>query len=561
MGVAGRACRDDAGYCPGNMERMSKHRGAACTKFERFGFSLGNTMQTDLATSSPRRRAWLSRLDTLRVKLFLAIAGANVVLVMSAYLIYSWSFDKGLVEYLNKADENRLQPMIARLAEGYRQHGSWSWITEDRQRWQDLSREVLGTGRMPRRPAEPQATAPALPPAQTPADAQPHVHPPPPPPPSAQPLPGTPSVPPPLTIDPRLLLLDPQRGLLAGPEGRTEQAVLKPIQVDGQLVGYLGYVPRLQVVASLERVFLAQQTRTFAAIALGMLAAVLLNAALIARWLSRRLHVLSEGTAAVAKGDYSVRLPARGHDELAQLADAFNHMATSLQAAQHARQQWIADIAHELRTPLATLRAEIEALQDGIRQPDAANLDSLAQEVGRLTRLVEDLRLLSLSDLGALDYHFAPLDLGRFVGHHLSDAAGLPGRRLQVRTDLAEGVEIRADGDRLDQVLNNLMQNTQRYSAEPATLSVQVRRHDTEAQLTWEDTSPGVPPDALPRLTERLYRVDASRASASGGSGLGLAIAHAIIVGHGGRMQASASALGGLRWDIWLPLNTETAHG
>lgn len=534
----------------------------ACTKFERFGFSLGNTMQTDRATPSSSRRAWLSRFDTLRVKLFLAIAGANVVLVMSAYLIYSWSFDKGLVEYLNQADENRLQPMIVRLAEGYRQQGNWAWITEDRQRWQDLSREVLGTGRMPRRPAE-QPGAPGSPSAQTPASGQPHAaHSPPPAlPPSAQPSPGTPNVPPPLTIDPRLLLLDPERNLLAGPEGRTEQAVLKPIQVNGQLVGYLGYVPRLQMVASLERVFLAQQTRTFAAIALGMLAAVLLNAALIARWLSRRLHVLGEGTAAVAQGNYSVRLPARGHDELAQLADAFNHMATSLQAAQHARQQWIADIAHELRTPLATLRAEIEALQDGIRQPDTANLDSLAQEVSRLTRLVEDLRLLSLSDLGALDYRFAPLDLGRFVGHHLSDAAGLPGKGLQVRTELADGVEIRADGDRLDQVLNNLLQNTQRYSADPATLSVQVRRHDTEAQLTWEDTSPGVPPDALPRLTERLYRVDESRASASGGSGLGLAIAHAIVVGHGGRMQASASALGGLRWDIWLPLNTEAAHG
>jgi len=537
---------------------MSKLKGPACTKFERFGFSLGDTMQTDRATPSSSHRAWLSRFDTLRVKLFLAIAGANVVLVMSAYLIYSWSFDKGLVEYLNKADENRLQPMIVRLADGYRQHGNWSWITEDRQRWQDLSREVLGTGRMPRRPAE-QPAAPALPPGQPAAEA-----PPPPPPPSAQPVPGAPNVPnvpPPFTIDPRLLLLDPQRNLLAGPEGRTEQAVLKPIQVNDQLVGYLGYVPRLQMVASLERVFLAQQTRTFAAIALGMLAAVLLNAALIARWLSRRLHVLGEGTAAVARGDYSVRLPARGHDELAQLADAFNHMATSLQAAQQARQQWIADIAHELRTPLATLRAEIEALQDGIRQPDSANLDSLAQEVGRLTRLVEDLRLLSLSDLGALDYRFAPLDLGRFVGHHLSDAAGLPGRRLQVRTELADGVEIRADGDRLDQVLNNLMQNTQRYSAEPATLNVQVRRQDTEAQLTWEDTSPGVPTEALPHLTERLYRVDASRASDSGGSGLGLAIAHAIVVGHGGRMQASASALGGLRWDIWLPLNTEAAHG
>lgn len=88
-----------------------------------------------------------------------------------------------------------------------------------------------------------------------------------------------------------------------------------------------------------------------------------------------------------------------------------------------------------------------------------------------------------------------------------------------------------------------------------------MRRHDTEAQLTWEDTAPGVPAHALPRLTERLYRVDESRATASGGSGLGLAIAHAIVEGHGGRMQASASPLGGLRWDIWLPLNPEPAHG
>lgn len=536
---------------------MSTLGATACTKFERFGFRLAITMQTDRPAPISRPRAWLSRFDTLRVKLFLAIAGANVVLVMTAYLIYGWSFDKGLVEYLNQADEARLQPLIVRLADGHRQHGNWTWITEDRQRWQDLSREVLGTGRLPRRPAEQQPGTAA---PQTPG--APHADPVPVVPSASTPsTPVVPKVPPTLTIDPRLLLLDPQRNLLMGPEGRAEQAVLKPIEVNNQLVGYLGYVPRLQMVASLERVFLAQQTRTFAAIALGMLAAVLLNAALIARWLSRRLRVLGEGTAMVAQGDYSVRLPARGHDELAQLAESFNHMATSLQAAQQARQRWIADIAHELRTPLATLRAEIEALQDGIRKPDSANLDSLAQEVGRLTRLVEDLRLLSLSDLGALDYRFAAVDLGRFVGHHLSDATGAAGKPLQVRRELAEGVEIRADGDRLDQVLSNLLQNTQRYSATPATLSVQVRRHDTEAQLTWEDTGPGVPPDALPRLTERLYRVDGSRASASGGSGLGLAIARAIVEGHGGRMQASASALGGLRWDIWLPLHTGAENG
>lgn len=499
-------------------------------------------MQTGQPPPSSRPRAGLARFDTLRVKLFLAIAGANVVLVMAAYLIHSWSFDKGLVEYLNQADETRLQPLVVRLGEGYRQNGSWDWIVGDRQRWFELSREVLGSGRMPRRAGEHALAADGPPP------------PPPPPPPDAQPAPNPPA----LTIDPRLMLFDAQRRLLMGPEGRTEQAVFKPIVVDGRTVGHLGYVPRLQMVASLERVFLAQQTRTYAAIAIGLLAAVLLNAALIARWLSGRLRELGAGTAAVAQGNYDVRLRAKGHDELAQLADDFNRMATALQAARQARQQWIADIAHELRTPLTTLRAEIEALQDGIRQPDSANLDSLAQEVSRLTRLVDDLRLLSLSDLGALNYRPGPLDLGRFVGHHLGDQSSAT---LRVEQDLAEGLLVHADGDRLDQVLANLMQNTLRYSTPPATLRVCVQRDGHEARLSWEDSAPGVPAEALPRLTDRLFRVDESRASASGGSGLGLAIARAIVEGHGGRMQASASGLGGLRWDIWLPLHTEPTNG
>lgn len=506
-----------------------------------------------VAPSPPtvRPRCGLARFDSLRVKLFLAIAGANVVLVMAAYLIYGWSFDRGLVEYLNKADETRLQPLVVRLANGYREHGHWDWIAGDRERWFELSREVLGSGRVQRRPGEQGQPPGASPPSiNAPAPAGPR-------PPAEAPPPGNP---PALTIDPRLLLLDAERRVIIGPEWRAEQAVLKPITVDERLVGYLGYVPRLQMVASLERVFQAQQTRTYAAIALGLFAAVLLNAALIAHWLSRRLRALGAGTTAIAEGHYEVRLPAQGHDELAQLADDFNRMAQSLQAARQARQQWIADIAHELRTPLATLRAEIEALQDGIRQPDAANLDSLAQEVSRLTRLVDDLRLLSLSDLGALDYRFAPLDLGRFVADYLHEATARPGQRLALGTELPEGLIVRADGDRLDQVLANLLQNTRRYTQDPAALEVRLVRDGDQARLSWEDSAPGVPPEALPRLTDRLYRVDESRASASGGSGLGLAIARAIVEGHGGRMQASASALGGLRWDVWLPLHTETDH-
>jgi len=503
--------------------------------------------------------AWLRRLDRLWVKLFLAIAGANVALVMTASLIYSASFDQGLVEYLNRADESRLTPLVTRLADGHRQYGGWGWITEDRQRWQDLVREVLGVGRMPRRPpgeagrTEPAASAPSAPSSAPSASSAPGL-----PPPAG---PADPKSGPPLTIDPRLLLLDERREVILGPAERVGQAVLRPIESLDKTVGYLGYIPRLQMVASLEQIFLTQQNRKFAAIAVGLLAAVLLNAALIAHWLSRRLRVLREGTTGLTRGEYHIRIPAHGHDELAQLAADFNRLAQALEAAQKTRQQWIADIAHELRTPLASLRAEIEAMEDGVRPLSQEGVSSLGQEVVQLTRLVEDLRLLSLSDVDALSYYKEPLDLKELLeDFFVASRPACQTHRLAVRMDLASQVQVLGDESRLTQVFSNLLQNTLRYSEAPATLSLQLRARGTEALLVWEDSAPGVPEADLPRLTQRLFRVDASRARASGGSGLGLAIVEAIIDGHGGRMTPSPSAQGGLRWDIVLPLMPPAEH-
>lgn len=486
--------------------------------------------------SQHKRSRWRRRFGSLAVKLFLAIAGANVVLVMAAYLIYGWSFDRGLVEYLNQADEARLTPLIARLADGYREHGNWRWLSEDRQRWQYLLHEELGT-RPPRRGDDHE------------------------PPRSAQ---AAPAPTPPITIDPRMLLLDARREVLVGPPDRLDEAVVKPIVVDGATVGHLAYVPRLHVVASLERVFLSQQNRRFAAIALGLLAAVLLNAALISHWLSRRLRALRAGATALARGDYGTRIPVGSHDELDELAADFNQLAEALAAAQRARQQWIADIAHELRTPLTALRAEIEALEDGVRPLSRAGVASLAQEVGQLTRLVEDLRLLSLSDLGALDYRKEPLLLDELIDDSLAAARrAIDEHGLAVSLELQPGLRVLADGERLAQVCANLLQNTLRYSEAPARLQIALRAEGGDARLVWQDSAPGVPDAELPRLTERLYRVDGSRTRASGGSGLGLAIAKAIVEAHGGRMRASASSLGGLRWDLWLPLHTRQAdqHG
>jgi two-component system sensor histidine kinase BaeS len=265
------------------------------------------------------------RLDNLRVKLFLAIAGGTAALALVAYLVFSWSFDRGFVDYVNRADEARLQPLIEALAQGHAREGGWKWIAEDRRRWFDTIRETVGL--------------------------------------------------PPVTIDPRLMLFDADGTQLVGRAENVRLAVLKPIDGQDKAVGYLGYVPRPEALEPIERLYLQRQHYAFAAIGLGMLAAALLLGAGLSGWLSRRIRNLAAATDNLIQGNYDVRLRPDGLDELARLARDFNTLAETLAAARQARRKWIADIAHELRTPLSILRGEIEALQDGVRPLDTEALN------------------------------------------------------------------------------------------------------------------------------------------------------------------------------------------
>jgi two-component system, OmpR family, sensor histidine kinase BaeS len=188
--------------------------------------------------------------DRLYIKLFAAIAGAIAALTVAAYLVFVWSFERGFVDYLNRADEVRLELMAERLADGYAREQSWAWIANDRQRWSEISREALG-----------------LPPPNTPTDMK------------APPRRDTP-----LTIDPRLLLFDEARNQLIGRPESAPRAVLKPITTGARTVGYLGYVPRPEIVASIESAYVRRQHLAFGAIAGGMLLAALgLGAGLAAR--------------------------------------------------------------------------------------------------------------------------------------------------------------------------------------------------------------------------------------------------------------------------------------
>src|SRR5262244_3383720 len=258
----------------------------------------------------------IERFDRLHVKLFLVIAGAIAGLTLVTYLVFTWVFEAGFVQYLNRADEARLELMTERLADVYTREGGWASLARDGDRWMAMSRDALGL----------------------PSSAEPGQR---------RELP--------LTIDPRLLLFDAKGGLLLGRAEMASQAVLKPIGSGGTVVGYLGYVPRVELVQSLERVYLRRQHQAFAAVAIGMVVAALGLAAGLAYWLTRRVRALMRGTNALIRGDYTARVTPRGHDELGRLARDFNTLAATLAAAQEARRAWVADIAHELRTPLAVL--------------------------------------------------------------------------------------------------------------------------------------------------------------------------------------------------------------
>jgi two-component system sensor histidine kinase BaeS len=264
---------------------------------------------------------------------------------------------------------------------------------------------------------------------------------------------------------------------------------------------------------------------------------------------------LASATRKLADGDYRTRVESASSDELGALVDDFNRLGNALEKHESGRRNFMADVSHELRTPLAVLKGELEALEDGVRPFTQATLESLQAEVTTLSKLVADLHDLSLADVGGLAYRFERVDLGKCVAETLHGfQERFSARALRVAADLPPGVMVRADDARLARVVANLLENAARYTLEGAQVRVSLKRDGNKALLVVEDSGPGVPPELLPRLFERFFRVESSRNREQGGSGLGLAICRSVVEAHGGSIVATPSSLGGLRIELRLPL-------
>ena len=277
---------------------------------------------------------------------------------------------------------------------------------------------------------------------------------------------------------------------------------------------------------------------------------------LLSRRVSSPIQALATTAGQLGRGDLSRRVEVTDKGEIGELAQAFNSMATNLEQAEQLRRNLVADVAHELRTPLSNLQGYLEAIRDEVMQPDAATIRALSEEAALLARLVDELQELSLAEAGELKLVYQAEDVVALVKQTAtpweSQAAV---KEITLSLDLPDRLPpVNVDWQRISQVLHNLLENAVAHTGRGGKITIAAARKGDWVEVCVEDTGEGIPAEDLPNVFERFYRVDKSRARATGGSGLGLTIAKRLVEAHGGRIDAQSILGRGSRFSFSLPI-------
>jgi two-component system sensor histidine kinase BaeS len=486
----------------------------------------------------------------LSYKIFVAFTLTSLMVVALMVGIMRFYVARNFADYVNKSLLERYSDVAAALATEYQTRKGWQTLKNNPGRWEEILRSSLPQKvfDLRRRPPRP----PGIEIKESGDSAQ--------------------DVPPPVPsrriqrLVRRLAVFDADKQHIVGGRARVsyDGYTLQEITVSGSTAGWLGLHKREQLADPVVVRFLKQQSQMLYLIGGGILLLAAIVSFVLSKHLLAPIRKLTAGTQALASRRFDTRIVVESNDELGQLATDFNTMAQTLEQYQRMRQQWISDIAHELRTPLSILSGEVEALLDGVREVSPEILDSLRSEARHLSKIVNDLHELSLADAGVFFIKKEPVDPVPVLNETLRHfRTRFEENQITVENSVKNDAPntVIGDADRLQQLFSNVLENTLRYADSPGTLTIRQERTEKRLTLLFEDSGPGVPEEALERLFDRLYRVDKSRSRSQGGSGLGLSICKSIVDALGGEIRAARAASGGLRIEIELPISSkDKAH-
>ena len=360
------------------------------------------------------------------------------------------------------------------------------------------------------------------------------------------------SIPDRLGLSSRLSLYDEKHQFIVG-EPATDQIAYRPILVDQKVVGYLGLKPVLdQDDASSINFFSNQKRYLLLVYALTVLSS-LVAALLMATYFKKPIQRLLNATLELTRGNYQHQVMIKRNDELGDLSNQLNHLADILHQHEESRRQWVADTSHELKTPLAVLQAQIEAMQDGIRKATPEHLDAMMRQVSSLKKLTQDLADLAQADAQQLKCYFAEVNPWDVVLQEVDNfKSTFEQNQLEVSLS-GEGALLSLDRDRFKQIIVNLLGNCVRYTEQGGKIQIHTQQNEHEWVLYVDDSPFGLSDEQLARLGERFYRVDDSRTRSTGGTGLGLALSCKLAQALGGSLAFNHSPLGGLRCVLTFP--------
>ncbi|CUH96250.1 putative membrane protein [Propionispora sp. 2/2-37] len=314
------------------------------------------------------------------------------------------------------------------------------------------------------------------------------------------------------------------------------------------------------VMGPLEETFLASVHTSLIWVGMGIMVVGLAASYTLARSITVPLRKLSHAAEQMEQGNLGQNVPVETSDEVGHLAMIFNRMSQTLAASEKLRRQLLANIAHELRTPLSVIQGHLEGMIDGVIAPDKMQLSSLHEEAVRLNRLIRDLRDLSLAEVRQLALEKMPADINQIIKRTVLMLKPISDdKQIEIICSLTESLpELTVDADRISQVFYNILINGIRYS--PPQGRIEIRTYIVEFEgRQWlkasiKDEGPGISPEDLPYVFDHFYRGDKSRDRKSGGSGIGLAIVKQLVGNHGGQVYAENSKAGGSIFHVLLPV-------